>query len=1164
VLSDDSKYEVTAVMKKILLILITYASAYAQSGLGKSTFTCVDKDGDGYGMGPGCSGPDADDNDASVSTAAQAIAKYGTLKAFLAHLGYSPNNIFYMATNGNDNTGVANDPTHPFQTWAKMNLLMSQKSLKAGDMIMFRAGTWTNTTMAPTSGAAGSPIFMMAYPGELAAFDNTATGATVINLVNQSYITIDGLKVRGGGSTGSGCISGGSTDAQTSSTFHDNTFRNIEATQCGQGIILMNGVVNVTISDSIFHDSSAGGQHCIYLGARELPNANVTVQRNICYNAAWNGFHLNGRFNNLQVSQNLVYNVGIAGFSLQEGISNSFFTDNVIFGAASTGIEISNYPGDCAQFGQGGTNTICPYDQTGNLFENNTVYQTGFNPATGEVSQFPAVYVYNYSVNQVGDLGHQTFRNNIFVGYGLSGHYPSVAFRDGNKNYLATSTFANNIFWALDGAADPYVIGWGPNPSYGFQGYTCAQAPAVTTITGCINVDPLFIDVNPAYHSTPAKFNFGIQSTSPAIGAGTNVGAPVADLVGTTRANPPAIGAYEPNSSTPIGSLTVSSVWCASSSLTSGVSANCTVTLSQGAAAGGASVALSSNVQALTVPAAVSILSGSSTGTFTAVVGSIGSSQTALLTATFGGKSVSTSISLVSTTPVLNSVSCAATSLSSNASSQCTIGVSISAGAVGATVALSSSSQLLGIPATVSVPAGATTATFTATAGNIASSQSAVVTATFGGVSLTASIGLAAGVASAPLSQPGWYNLTGTVLLNVCPANNFGGINYGFKTYCHNVVDAWSGAVADTKRNRMIIWGGGHTDYSGNEVYALNLGSTPITLTRITDPSPLPPSGCPDAAPDGAPVSRHTYNNLVYLPVQDRMFSFDGGKAPCGNMSGHTWTLDFSTATPLWHAMDPVNGLNPVGYSWNAYAVCAFDPNSQTVICNDADGFLRYDPNTNTYTKLSTQHIPFSSTGVVDPVRKLMIFMGHEYQATAPLVKVVDLSAGSKFTLQDWSSQVTGCSALAGSNYPGLQYDPVLDRIVGWPGTGNTVYVFNPDTKTCTPQTFPNGPQYTALPDGTFGRFQYFPALDAFTVVNQATSDAFLLKLSAATGTPVSACDLNGDGVINSADVQIAINQTLGVTPCTGASLENNGQCTVVDVQRVINASLGGSCLTGQ
>ena len=59
------------------------------------------------------------------------------------------------------------------------------------------------------------------------------------------------------------------------------------------------------------------------------------------------------------------------------------------------------------------------------------------------------------------------------------------------------------------------------------------------------------------------------------------------------------------------------------------------------------------------------------------------------------------------------------------------------------------------------------------------------------------------------------------------------------------------------------------------------------------------------------------------------------------------------------------------------------------------------------------------------------------------------------------------------------------------------------------------------------------------------------------------ACNLTGDGAVNVVDVQLAINQALGIAPCTSADLQHNGQCNVIDVERVVNAALGGSCVTG-
>jgi hypothetical protein len=62
---------------------------------------------------------------------------------------------------------------------------------------------------------------------------------------------------------------------------------------------------------------------------------------------------------------------------------------------------------------------------------------------------------------------------------------------------------------------------------------------------------------------------------------------------------------------------------------------------------------------------------------------------------------------------------------------------------------------------------------------------------------------------------------------------------------------------------------------------------------------------------------------------------------------------------------------------------------------------------------------------------------------------------------------------------------------------------------------------------------------------------------------PATACDLNSDQTVNSADVQLAVDMTLGrVAPCT-ANILGAGVCNVAVVQRVTNAVTGGSCAVG-
>jgi polygalacturonase len=48
--------------------------------------------------------------------------------------------------------------------------------------------------------------------------------------------------------------------------------------------------------------------------------------------------------------------------------------------------------------------------------------------------------------------------------------------------------------------------------------------------------------------------------------------------------------------------------------------------------------------------------------------------------------------------------------------------------------------------------------------------------------------------------------------------------------------------------------------------------------------------------------------------------------------------------------------------------------------------------------------------------------------------------------------------------------------------------------------------------------------------------------------------------VINAVDVQLTVNQVLGILACTTGDVNHDGACNIVDVQWVISAALGGTC----
>ena len=89
-----------------------------------------------------------------------------------------------------------------------------------------------------------------------------------------------------------------------------------------------------------------------------------------------------------------------------------------------------------------------------------------------------------------------------------------------------------------------------------------------------------------------------------------------------------------------------------------------------------------------------------------------------------------------------------------------------------------------------------------------------------------------------------------------------------------NIFKAWNGgayAPIYGASGSMIHYGGGHTDYYGNEIYAFDMATR--TWSRVTDPSPFCPTitGSGEQIPggifpDGTPGVPHTSHNLTVRP----------------------------------------------------------------------------------------------------------------------------------------------------------------------------------------------------------------------------------------------------------------------------------------------------------
>lgn len=392
------------------------------------------------------------------------------------------------------------------------------------------------------------------------------------------------------------------------------------------------------------------------------------------------------------------------------------------------------------------------------------------------------------------------------------------------------------------------------------------------------------------------------------------------------------------------------------------------------------------------------------------------------------------------------------------------------------------------------------------------------------------------GLAAIMLSAQTWQQLPGTALHPLCPPNGFNngvtlnGVTqsyYYFSGLCYNVTANDSGGMADLLGNMMIIWGGGHEGSSGNELYGLNLNTK--TSQRLNDPSIFnssQPSTAETYLSDGLPVARHTAGGLVWLPLTDEMFAF-GGYNLGGSAMRKTWRLGLSSL--LWTDMTKQPGYS-TGYDPTKYSPstngdhCSYDGNSQSVICEDGSNLmlLRYDPTANKWKVLTTYStlchgLPYCNSGlgigvVVDPVNQLFIMIGNSAQSQPAsghfIVWVVSIAPGSNFKTQDWTSYFANCGSIntypvyslaTGMNVPnpGLTFNPNLSQVVGYPWDGTTLYFFDFAAKTCSTQTYAGSvpPSNLAPPNGTFGRFAYFPALNEYVLVNNMFNNASVLEV---------------------------------------------------------------------
>lgn len=305
--------------------------------------------------------------------------------------------------------------------------------------------------------------------------------------------------------------------------------------------------------------------------------------------------------------------------------------------------------------------------------------------------------------------------------------------------------------------------------------------------------------------------------------------------------------------------------------------------------------------------------------------------------------------------------------------------------------------------------------------------------------------------------------------------------------YISAVMGAWGGGAFDTKRDRLIVWGGGHTDYSGNEIYVFDLAT--LKWSRITDPSPFPPGDGDNRDdkvqhPDGAPISRHSYNYIAYIPDPvDRFFVGGGAGIWSSGQFEDTNTYLFDFDNLEWETKSTC----PVAYI-AAFCAVAADGRVWQHGAGPASDLAVYDATNDTWTNHADDGgwFSYAYTCEVDTTRNRLLAVGNNrtlaWDLNNPNQTVTTL-------------QTTGDTEVEDSESPGLAYHAGSDRLIAWIG-GASVYALDPDTNTWTKiDTTGAVSPGAAAGNGTFGRFRYSPTSDLFVTVSAVNRNVFVYRL---------------------------------------------------------------------
>ncbi|MGD1021205.1 MAG: right-handed parallel beta-helix repeat-containing protein [Candidatus Sulfotelmatobacter sp.] len=441
---------------------------------------------------------------------------------------------FYVSKSGKDTS--SGSYTAPWLT-----IQHAANSVSAGATVYVETGVYNESVTLPASGTASNPITVESYPGETAVIDGTGLSVSgtqgLINIVNQSYITVNGFEIRNYTTSKAALTPAG-----------------IWVTGSGSGVQLLNNLVHNITTTSEKNGNAFG--IAVY-GTSSTPITDLIISGNQVYSLK------TGESESVNVDGNVTY------FT----ITNNIVHDNDNIGIDAIGFEGVGPTGyDQAKYGEISGNTVYNISAIHNPGEGNSYDADGLYCDGCAYVIFERNTVHNCDLNmeaasehKTHDSSYVTIRNNLFydantVGVSIGGYASGVGGSDhivivnnslynnntknqgtefqiqhnappSNGNFFennivyagsqnvwiysyvsgSTATANWNLYYSAAGYVQGTSIDWGGKSNY--KTYAAYQSGSGEDANSP-NTNPLYIDLS----STPP--NLDLASNSPAVNAG--------------------------------------------------------------------------------------------------------------------------------------------------------------------------------------------------------------------------------------------------------------------------------------------------------------------------------------------------------------------------------------------------------------------------------------------------------------------------------------------------------------------------------------------------------------------------------------------------------------------------------------------------------------------